>query len=78
MSWSITATGEDAESTMQAFTEALRSDKTGHCPPDMAQAIIKAAVHLMEPMPEQVHQVTTNGHIGADKKGYVNLSISLS
>lgn len=75
MSWSITATGHDAEETMNTFTEALHKDQ--HCPPHIADAVIKAAVHLAEPLPKLVCQISSSGHMDADGKGYASVSVLL-
>lgn len=74
MSWSFSATGNDRDSTLEAFRAKQAEDS--HCPIPMV--IYDAAQALCGGFRrEQVKTISTSGHIDAETgKGSANVSIS--
>ncbi len=74
MSWSISATGADKASTLKDLSAKLTDSP--HCPPEIGAAVFRAAEQMADAMTQPIRAASSSGHIGADGKGYANVTVN--
>jgi hypothetical protein len=73
MSWSITASGTDRESTLRAFAAKARDEP--HCP--YPSLLIAAAERLGETFHKPyVTRIASSGHVESNGTGYASITIN--
>lgn len=73
MSWSINANGTDGETTIMDLHGKL--SELEQCPPEMRDALLKAAAMISSAMTSPVTAASSAGHIGNDGKGYATIGL---
>lgn len=74
MSWTVSANGNDAESTVKDL--AAKLEEPLFCQGDVATAIEQAVTTLAASLLQPVTAATTSGKIGEDGKGSITVTIT--